>query len=411
MNATTDAELSTEEADAFRERCRAFLDEHATGMPFLGPDPRSDQAVAVQQKFQAALVSAGLAGLTYPEEFGGQGLTKAHERIWREVYGDYPDMTSQLTITHGMCLPVLNDFGSDEQKARFMAKNISGEEIWCQMFSEPGAGSDVASLQTKAVRDGDEWIINGQKVWTTLAHVCDYGILIARTDADQPKHRGISMFIVDMNAPGVEIRPIHQIDGGMHFNEIFFTDVRIPAGWQVGPLNEGWRLATAMLMYERVAIGTGAKSGVTTPTYDMLSSVAKRRGRTDDPVVRQELMKVYSEETAKSLVSMRTRAELKAGRAPGPGGSLGKLHGAVIARMTRSLALELDGPAGLAWDGDDETGAKWAQLTLRTFAANIAGGTDEIQKNIIGDRVLGLPREPSVDKDVPFSALKVGTQS
>ncbi|MEO1061070.1 MAG: acyl-CoA dehydrogenase family protein [Actinomycetota bacterium] len=411
MSATLDAELSADEAEAFRARCREFLDEHATGMPYLGPDPRSDQAIAVQQKFQAALADAGLAGLVYPKEYGGQGLTKAHERIWREVYGDYPDMTSQLTITHGMCLPVLNDFGSDEQKARFLAKNISGEEIWCQMFSEPGAGSDVASLQTRAVRDGDEWIINGQKVWTTLAHVCDYGILIARTDADQPKHRGISMFIVDMRAPGVEIRPIHQIDGGMHFNEIFFTDVRIPANWQVGPLNEGWRLATAMLMYERVAIGTGAKSGVTTPTYDMLASLAKRRGRTDDPVVRQELMKVYSEETAKSLVSMRTRAELKAGRAPGPGGSLGKLHGAVIARMTRSLALELDGPAGLAWGGDDESGSKWSTLVLRSFSANIAGGTDEIQKNIIGDRVLGLPREPSVDKDVPFSSLKVGTQT
>ncbi len=239
MSATTDAELSADDAEAFRARCREFLDEHATGMPFLGPDPRSDQAVAVQQKFQAALTSAGLAGLTYPTEYGGQGLTKAHERIWREVYSDYPDMTSQLTITHGMCLPVLNDFGSDAQKARFLPKNISGEEIWCQMFSEPGAGSDVASLQTKAVRDGDEWIINGQKVWTTLAHVCDYGILIARTDPDQPKHRGISMFIVDMNAPGVEIRPIHQIDGGMHFNEIFFTDVSIPAENLLGELNNG----------------------------------------------------------------------------------------------------------------------------------------------------------------------------
>ncbi|MEM9034918.1 MAG: acyl-CoA dehydrogenase family protein [Actinomycetota bacterium] len=410
MTATTDADLTAEEAEAFRARCREFLDQHATGMPFLGPDPRSDQAVAVQQKFQKALSDAGLAGLTYPTEFGGQGLTKAHERLWREVYNEYPDMTGQLTITHGMCLPVLQEFGSDEQKQEFMPKLISAEEIWCQMFSEPGAGSDVASLQTKAIRDGDEWIINGQKVWTTLAHVCDYGIIIARTDVDQPKHRGITMFIIDMNAPGVDIRPIHQIDGGMHFNEIFFSDVRIPASWQLGPLNEGWRLATAMLMYERVAIGTGSKSGVTTPTYDMFAALARKQGRDGEPVIRQALMQLYAEETAKSLVSMRTRAELKAGRAPGPGGSLGKLHGAVIARMMRDLALELAGPGGLAWAEDDENGDKWAALTLRSFAANIAGGTDEIQKNIIGDRVLGLPREPSVDKDVAFKDLRVGTQ-
>jgi alkylation response protein AidB-like acyl-CoA dehydrogenase len=398
------------EADEFRARCRAFLAQHATGIGYDGIDPRGDRALAAAKQFQRALADAGMAGLTYPREYGGAGLTKSHERIWREEYALVPDMTFQLTISHGMCLPVLNDFGTHDQKLRFMPSNINGEHLWCQMFSEPGAGSDVASLQTRAVRDGDEWVINGQKVWTTLAHRCDYGILIARTDPDVPKHAGISMFIVDMHAPGVEIRPIHQIDGGTHFNEIFFTDVRIPDDWLLGGLNNGWNQATAMLMYERVAIGTGSSSGVTHPTADRLIEEARRRGALGDPVLRQELMRLYSEETTKSLVAMRTRAEMKAGKAPGPGGSLGKLHGSLIARMARSLTCRIVGPGSDAWvtGGRDE---QWARSVLTSFASGIAGGTDEIQKNIIGDRVLGLPREPAVDRDVPFRELRVGTQA
>ena len=237
----------------------------------------------------------------------------------------------------------------------------------------------------------------------------DLGVIIARTNPDAPKHAGISMFILDMKMPGVEIRPIHQIDGGQHFNEIFLTDVRIPADWLLGELNNGWNQATAMLMYERVAIGTGSTSGITHPNADRLIEEAKKTGAIADPNVRQHLMRMYSEETAKSLVSMRTRAELKAGRAPGPGGSLGKLHGAVIARMMRSILGEVFGTHLVAHEKGDRV-ENWSRSLLTSFSANIAGGTDEIQKNIIGDRVLGLPREPMVDKDVPFRELKVGTQ-
>ena len=402
--------LTQEETSAFRARCRDFLTANATGVKVIGPDPRSDQSLAGGKAFQAKLTAAGLAGLTYPTEYGGAGLTKEHDKIYREEYGNFPDMTAQLTISHGMCLPMLSEYGNAEQKSQFLAKLISAEHLWCQMFSEPGAGSDVASLQTRAVRDGDEWIINGQKVWTTLAHHCDYGILIARTDPEQPKHRGISMFIVDMKAPGVEIRPIVQIDGGRHFNEVFFTDVHVPVNCQIGDLNDGWRLATAMLMYERVAIGTGSSSGVSHPNSDRLIEEAKRRGIIGDPVLRDDLMKIYSEETAKSLVSLRTRAELKAGKTPGPGGSLGKLHGAKIARMVRSIATRVAGPVSLAWEGTNHT-ETWNRMLLTSFSSHIAGGTDEIQKNIIGDRVLALPREPSVDKDTAFRDLKVGTQT
>jgi alkylation response protein AidB-like acyl-CoA dehydrogenase len=212
-----------------------------------------------------------------------------------------------------------------------------------------------------------------------------------------------------MNAPGVEIRPIHQIDGSKHFNEIFLTDMRIPKSWLLGELNNGWNQATAMLMYERVAIGTGSSSGVKTDSADRLIDQARRRGVLNDPVLRQNIMRVYSEEFTKSLVSMRTRAEMKAGRAPGPGGSLGKLHSARIARMMRSLISEVQGPAVMAYEKGDHV-ENWSRMLLSSFAANIAGGTDEIQKNIIGDRVLGLPREPAVDRDVAFKDLKVGTQ-
>ena len=326
-----------------------------------------------------------------------------------EEYAHFPDCTGELTISHGMCMPILNDFGSDELKRQFMPRGISGEDIWCQMFSEPGAGSDVASLQTRAERDGDQWIINGQKVWTTLAHQSQYGILVARTDPSVAKHAGISMFMIDMTDPAVEIRAIHQIDGGMHFNEVFFTDLAIPASWLLGDLNNGWNQATAMLMYERVAIGTGSKTGISRPYANRLINEAGKLGLTQDPIVRQKLMRIYSEETAKSLVAMRTRAEMKAGKAPGPGGSLGKLHGSNIMWQVREMLHEFVGPQMVAWtDGDD--GENWCRMALQSFMSSIAGGTDEIQRNIIGDRVLGLPRDISVDTGVPFNELKVGTQ-
>ncbi len=395
----------TETEDEFRARARAFLDEHATGLVFDLPDPRAAAELEANKVFQQKLADANLAGITMPTEYGGLGYPKSYERVWREEYSKSADMTTQLTISHGMCMPMMTEYGTDEQKKQFLPDMLSAKTVWCQMFSEPGAGSDVASLQTRAMLDGDEWIINGQKVWTTLAHVSDYGILIARTDPEQPKHRGITMFVVDMKAPGVEIRPIHQVDGGMHFNEIFFTDVRIPRSWQVGELNAGWGLATAMLMYERVAIGTGSSSGIKTPTSDFLFKTAKKFGKNTDRVMRQELIQLYSEEVTKSLVSLQTRAAMKAGKTPGPGGSLGKLHGAKIARMSRSITMNLGGPAADAWDPSDEASKRYSQSTLRSYAANIAGGTDEIQKNIIGDRVLGLPRDISVDKNLAFKDL------
>ena len=397
----TSGKLSPDEAAAFAERCRAFLSEHAR--------PGARRNLDAARTFQAALADAGLAGLAYPTELGGAGLTAEHERIWRATAQEFPAMTGELVISHGMCLPVLAEFGTDEQKRTYMPDNIAARTLWCQMFSEPGAGSDVASLQTKAERDGDEWILNGQKVWTTLAHESDYGVIIARTDPEQPKHAGISMFIIDLKSDGVEIRPIHQIDGGRHFNEVFFTDVRIPAANLLGEYNNGWRQATAMLMYERVAIGSMGAGSISQPMYELLRDAAVAAGRIDDPVVRDQLMEIYAMETTKSLVAMRTRAEMKAGKAPGPGGSLGKLYGSVISWRFREIAMEIAGPASQAWDPADDRAAALQTTVIGSFSSSIAGGTDEIQRNIIGDRVLGLPRDISVDTKVPFKDLKVGT--
>ncbi len=401
--------LTPSEDTEFRARCREFLDEHATGIKLGGRDsPRGELRLQQAQRFQKALAEAGLAGLTYPTAQGGAGLTQAHEKAWREEYSHYPNMTYDLLISHGMCLPMLAEYGTDPQKSRYLARNISGEEVWCQMFSEPGAGSDVASLQTRAERDGDEWVINGQKVWTTLAHLCAYGIIIARTDPTVPKHAGISMFIVPMNAAGVEIRPIHQIDGGTHFNEVFFTDVRIPADNLLGDLNNGWRMATAMLMYERVAIGSGTTGGINTERSDRLIAECHKRGLSDDHALRQRLMQLRIAETCLSLVAMRTRAELKAGRTPGPGGSVGKLASAQISALHSDISMAIVGASGVAWE--HEADAHWQRQTLTSLQTGIAGGTSEIQRNIIGDRVLGLPRDISVDRGVPFNDLKVGTQ-
>jgi len=386
--------------EEFRARARSFL----------GPNTISDASYTAQKEFQAKLADAGLAGIVYAKAHGGAGLTKAHDRVFREEAAQFPTMNNDLIISHGMCLPVLNDFGTEDQKRTYMPDNIAARTLWCQMFSEPGAGSDVASLQTRAERDGDEWIINGQKVWTTLAHVSDYAVLIARTDPEAVKHAGISMFILPMSSPGVEVRPIHQADGGRRFNEVFFTDVRIPADNLLGELNNGWNQATAMLMYERVAIGTIGGGGISRPNYKMLLAAARASDRVDEAKLRQDLMAIYSMETAKSLMALRTRAEMNAGRAPGPGGSLGKLFGSVIQWRMREMLMNAAGPAAQAWATDDTAANALANQTIGSFSSSIAGGTDEIQRNIIGDRVLGLPRDIAVDRGVAFKDLSVGTQ-
>ncbi len=277
---------------------------------------------------------------------------------------------------------------------------------WCQLFSEPGSGSDVAGLATRAVRDGDEWIVNGQKVWTTLAHVASFGLLLARTDPDAPKHKGLTYFVVDMKAPGVDVRPLKQITGDAEFNEVFFTDVRIPDAWRLGPLGEGWAVATTTLMNERVALsGAGSSGGENVgggPVADLVR-YAKKTGVWDaDAVIRQRLVQAVIEGRIIRITNQRAAAQRKTGRQPGPEGSITKLFQAEYNQRLQNLAVDVMGAHGMAWPAGDTDVAQRVRGFLRSRANTIEGGTSEIMRNILGDRVLGLPREPDPSKDLPW---------
>ena len=397
----------TDEAEAFRAEITAWLRENLPDGWFdEGFEMTDAERKTFNETWPTKLFEGGWICATWPAEYGGKGLTTMQGVVLAEEFANAKAPMRGDFFGDTLVGPTLLQWGSEEQKKEFLPGILSGTTRWCQGFSEPNSGSDLASLKTTAVLDGDEWVINGQKVWTTYAHMSDYGIVVARTDPEQPKHAGISMFIVDLQAPGVEVRPIHQIDGGRHFNEVFFTDVRVPADWLLGEQNNGWRQATAMLMYERVAIGSMGSGSISQPMFDTLARAATEAGRIDDPVVRDRLMRIYAMETTKSLVALRTRAELKAGKAPGPGGSLGKLATSMISRQFRDVALEIAGPASQAWPADQHHAGDLQQQVISSFSAGIAGGTDEIQRNIIGEKVLGLPREPSVDKDQPFRDLR-----
>ncbi len=411
---SVDTPLDSEEHARFRARVREFLAAHA--QPKTAPPDDEDRTEAEElaetKRFQAALADAGLAGITYPVDYGGQGLDKSYQEIYNAESAAFRLPVYPLAISHGMCLPVLDDYGTDEQRARHQARIIRADEIWCQMFSEPGAGSDVASLQMRAERDGDQWVLNGQKVWTSGAHYCDFGLCVARTDPTLPKHQGLSMFIVDLKAPGVEIRPLTQITGDSNFNEVFFTDVAIPANWLVGDLNQGWNVAIAMLMYERFALGAGGVSGGggSRVGAKRLGALARARGLGDDPVIRDRIADLYIRERLLGFTGMRIRAAAAAGEAPGPVASIAKLATALLGTQAANLAMAIVGASGQAWDADDEAGDDWARAVVGAPAMGIAGGTNEVQRNIVGERVLGLPKEPSVDRGVPFNELLVGTQ-
>ncbi len=402
-------ELADSEKDLFRSKIESFFSEQTTQTDQSqdGIGDADTTSLDKAKSFQMDLSQAGLAGITFPEEYGGAGLSDTHQEIFNEVSASWHMPTSPLSISHGMCLPMLNQFGTHEQKLRFMPDNISGKTIWCQLFSEPGAGSDVASLSTRAVLDGDQWVINGQKVWTSGAHYCDYGLVVARTDPSLPKHRGLTMFIVDMSDPAVEIRPLKQISGGSGFNEVFFTDLHIPKNFQLGELNQGWNLAISMLMFERVSIGASA-GGLNTDRSPDLIRLAQDSGQANDPIIRQKLTDLWIKEKIKGFIGQRIRDAVSAGQVPGPEGSIAKLNGALIARLARDTSISLVKAEAQAWDAENENGEQWANACLGAAGISIAGGTDEVQRNIIGERVLGLPKEPDPFKgaaweDVPRS--------
>jgi alkylation response protein AidB-like acyl-CoA dehydrogenase len=356
----------------------------------------------------ARLGEAGWATPTWPAELGFRGLNAEQARAVNEELGRYKVHRSFNIIGLGMGGPTVMHWGNDEQKHRFLMPMAKHEEIWCQLFSEPGAGSDVAGLATRAVRDGDEWVVNGQKVWTTLAHMAKWGMLVARTDPDQPKHKGLSYFIVDMHSPGVEVRPLKQITGDAEFNEVFFNDVRVPEANRIGAVGEGWAVATTTLMNERVALsgaGSVSDTNVGGGAVDGLIADARRSGAWDDPVLRDRLLQAVIEGRLIRVTNLRASAARKAGKPAGPEGSITKLFQAEYNQRLQNLAVDLLGSRGMAWAGGDEATAATVTGFLRSRANTIEGGTSEIMRNILGERVLGLPKEPAVDRDVAWKDI------
>ena len=399
------ADISTEDEQSFREKVLDFLEKNCDRVgeseSSLEDDP---ERVAECRNFQQKLFDGGLAALSYSEKFGGAGLTKKHQEIFDQVAREWRLPNGPLYISHGMCLPMLDQYGTEEQKNTYMQDCISGKTIWCQLFSEPGAGSDVAGLSTRANQDGDEWVISGQKVWTSGAHYADLGLVVARTDPSLPKHQGLSMFIVDLTDPSVEVRPLRQISGGSGFNEVFFNETRIPLDHLLGDLNQGWNLAVSMLMFERVSIGAGGGS-LTADRSPALIELARNMNKNSDPNIRQILSDLWIREKIRRFIGQRVRDSVAAGRIPGPEGSIAKLNGSILARVFRDASMQIVGTAGQAWEIEDEDAEKWAVGCLAASGVSIAGGTDEVQRNIIGERVLGLPKEPDPFKGASWDSV------
>jgi alkylation response protein AidB-like acyl-CoA dehydrogenase len=340
---------------------------------------------------------AGFSWISGPVEYGGRGLTRDHQRAYDtlEAGFDTPPMTA-YGIGLGMVAPTILAHATEEVKALYLQPLWRGDIVACQLFSEPGAGSDLAGVQTKAVRDGDEWLVTGQKVWTSGAHLSDIGEIICRSDPDAPKHKGLTGFVVDMRAPGVEIRPLRQMTGGASFNEVFFTEVRVPDSHRLGDVNGGWSVALTTLMNERAAIGGGSmSSGNGNLSTPRLIELVRHHGKAADPLVRQQIADIFIHGRVANYTNLRAMARVAGGQAPGPEMSIAKLSLTMNMRRMTDLISSVLGPKLIADSGEWGTYA-WSQFLLGLPGMRIAGGTDEVLRNIIGERVLGLPKEPAV---------------
>ena len=397
----------TPEEAAFRTEARAWLEANA-------PEPtaaiRGDAAhLAAAKGWQAKKAAAGYAQIAWPKEWGGGGGTPIQSIIFAQEESKYAQNYGYFQIGLGMCVPTVMAFGDEETKKRFVGPAVRGEEIWCQLFSEPSAGSDVAGVRTRAVRDGGDWVINGQKVWTSGAHYSDFGIVLLRTNPDVPKHKGLTMFWLNMKSRGVEVRPIQQMSGGRDFNEVYFTDVRVKDSQRLGPVDDGWRVALVTLMNERLAVGGGADVDYST----ILRLARELRTETGpalaDPSFREKLADWFVQSEGLKNTRMRTMTTLSRGHAPGPESSIGKIIAANQLQDLSNAAVEMQDQYGIICDPALAPLAAAFQSSLLSSAGlRIAGGTDEILKNIIAERVLGLPGDIRVDKDVAFKELPTG---
>jgi acyl-CoA dehydrogenase len=411
--------------EAFGAAARKFLDAHAErkepAAAFRwgeGSDNVSmfeersraaeEEIVGAAKAWRTTKYDAGFGWISGPTEYGGAGLSAAHERAYHRLESQYKVANqSVFQIGLGMVAPTILAHASPAARERYLRALWRAEIVACQLFSEPGAGSDLASLQTKAERDGDEWVISGQKVWTSGAHYSDIGEIVCRTDPGMPKHKGITAFIVDMRAPGVDVRPLRQMTGGASFNEVFFNEVRVADDMRLGDVNGGWAVALTTLMNERAAIGT--MGGGDVGMYVRAQAMARHLGVADDPLVRDRLADVWIRGKVAGYNNQRAMDKIRAGQTPGPEMSISKM--ALVdnqRRLNEFVALVL-GPRLQADTGEWGTYA-WSQLVLGAPGMRIAGGSDEVMRNIVGERVLGLPKDVGIDATSPFRDLKVGTQ-
>jgi alkylation response protein AidB-like acyl-CoA dehydrogenase len=386
-----------------RERVRAWLGEHKHEAPVLdGPgaltDP--DEILAARRSWQGKLAEGGLAGVTWPRDFGGQGLGPIEQVITQQEISRarVPGILDVIGV--GMLGPTIIAHGTDDQKTRYLGPMLHGDEVWCQLFSEPAAGSDLAAVQTRARQQDDgSWVLNGQKVWTTNAQFAAYGLLLARTDPEQHKHKGLTMFIVPMDAKGVTVRGLRQISGEAEFNEVFFDDVRLDADAVCGPVNGGWGTALTTLMYERVTIGLGSE-GLGYREGRFAQAIAADAAAAKDPDVRKRLGEISAELLSIRFTGYRMLTALNRGQIPGPEAGLAKVTTVNAAIAAGELIADVLGPDVLADDSE------WAYMISFLPGLKSAGGTEEILRNTIGERVLGLPPEPRLDKGIPFSELR-----
>jgi alkylation response protein AidB-like acyl-CoA dehydrogenase len=374
---------------AWRAECDAWLHEHLPRLDEVGKDP-----VARTKAWQALKFDAGLAKIAWGPEEGGRHGTDVQQIIFDQEQANHRTPPNLLQIGLDFIAPTVRAHGTEEQRAKHMRPALRGEHIWCQMFSEPGAGSDVAGLSTSAVRDGDEWVINGQKVWTSFAQFADFGEVLCRTDPGAPKHRGITAFILDLTTPGVTVRPLEQITGTAEFNEIFLDDVRVPHANVIGGVDDGWQVAVTTLMNERKSIGSGG-SRRRSSLPKRLADLARRKG-TLDAVARQRIVDIHIQSELCRYLSLRTLTASLHGRRPGPEGSVAKLASTRFNVDAGNLGMTLLGASGMAVDAEDR---RWVTRFLWGPGHRLGGGTDEVNRNIVAERVLGLPGEPRDDAE------------